>query len=84
MLRTDRFAHAGRSMPFGRFSRVGEVLALTGGWRLRRGRALGYWVGSQSHRSILLSSSFRYVGAAAVRGRFAGRRTVAWTVRFVG
>ena len=81
MLRTDRFAHAGRSMAVGRLSRVGEMLALTGGWRLRRGRALGYWLGSQGHRSILLSPSFRYAGAAAVRGRYAGRRVVAWTVR---
>ena len=82
LLRTDRFAHGGWIMTGGRFSRLGEILALTGGWRLQRGRTLGYWLGSQSHRTVLLSSSFRYVGAGAARGWFAGRRNVAWTVRF--
>jgi uncharacterized protein YkwD len=84
LLRTDRFAHAARIRASGRFSRLGEILALTGGWNLQTRRPLGRWLGSASHRAVLLGRSFRYVGAAAVRGRFGGRRAVVWTVRFGG
>ena len=82
VLRTDRFAHAARIVASGRFSMLGEVLALTRGWKLARSRTLGYWLRSASHRAVVLSSSFRYVGAARARGRFGGRRAIVWTVQF--
>ena len=80
--RTGRFAHAAPIRASGRFSRLGEILALSGGWNLRPSRPLGNWLGSASHRAVLLGRSFRYVGVAALRGRFGGRRAVVWTVRF--
>ena len=82
LLRCDRFGHAGRIMASGRFSRLGEILALTHGSKLRSSRTLRNWLDSPSHRAVLLSSSFRYIGAAAVRGRLGGRRAVVWTVQF--
>lgn len=82
MLRTDRFAHASRIMASRRFSRLGEILALSPGWKVRRKRTLRLWLGSAGHRTVLLSSSFRYIGAARVRGRFGGSRAMVWTVQF--
>lgn len=82
LLRSDRFAHAGRIIASARFSKLGEILALTHGWKLKSARTLGYWLGSPSHRAVLLSSSFRYVGAAGIRGRLGRRRAVVWTVQF--
>jgi uncharacterized protein YkwD len=82
VLRTDRFAHASRIRASRRFSRLGEILALSSGWKIRRKRTLRLWLGSPGHRAVLLSSSFRYVGAARVRGRFGGWRAMVWTVQF--
>lgn len=81
LMLTDRFAHAARIMASGRFARLGEVLALSHGWKIRRTRTLGNWLRSPGHRAVLLSPSFRYVGAAHVRGRFGGMRAVVWTVQ---
>ena len=82
LVRTGRFAHGARIMASGRFSSLGEILALTRGWKLRRKRTLSYWLRSSSHRAVLLSSSFRYIGAARVRGFFGGGRAVVWTIQF--
>jgi uncharacterized protein YkwD len=82
LLLTGRFAHAGRIVASGRFSMLGEILALSRGWKIRRTRTLRYWLGSPGHRSVLLSSYFSYIGAARVRGFFGGSRVVAWTVQF--
>lgn len=78
---TQRFAHRSRITANNRFSRLGEVLALMRGWKLRRSQTLAYWLGSPSHRAVLLSPVFRYVGAARVRGTFGGSRTIFWTVQ---
>ena len=82
ILLTDRFAHSTRFAGGSRLSRRGEILALTRGWQLRRAETIGLWLGSAGHRIVLLGGSYRYVGAARVRGRFGAGRAVAWTVRF--
>lgn len=82
ILLTDRFAHSTRFARGSRFSRRGEILALSQGWRLRRDETIGQWLGSASHRAVLLGSSYRYVGAARAHGLFGAGRAVAWTVRF--
>lgn len=82
VLRTDVFAHASRIMASRRFSSLGEILALSSGWKVRRKRTLRQWLGSPGHRMVLLSSSFLYIGAARVRGRFAGNRATVWAVQF--
>lgn len=81
LARTQRFTHASRIVANGRFSSVGEVLALMRGWEVRRAVTLAYWLRSPSHRAVLLSPTFRYVGAARVRGRFGSTRTMFWTVQ---
>ena len=79
---TQRFAHGSRINASGRFSQLGEILALMRGWKVRRNRTLRYWLQSPSHRGVLLSSAFRYVGAARSRGTFGGTPSLVWTVQF--
>lgn len=81
VLRTDRFAHASRIRASRRFSDLGEVLALSAGWKALRKRTLGLWLGSPSHRGVLMRPSARYIGAARARGRFGGNRALVWTVQ---
>jgi uncharacterized protein YkwD len=78
---TQRLSHALRVAASGRFSSLGEVLAAMGGWQVRRSPTLAYWLRSSTHRAVLLSPTFRYIGAARARGHFAGSRTTFWTVQ---
>ena len=82
LARTQRFAHGSPIHASGRFSRLGEILALMRGWKIQRDLTLWYWMNSPSHRSVLLSPNFSYIGAARVPGYFAGSPTVFWTVQF--
>lgn len=82
LAQTGTFTHASRIIASGRFSKVGEILALSRGRGLRRARTLRNWLSSPVHRSVLLSPRFRYVGAARSSGYFAGRPAVFWTVQF--
>jgi uncharacterized protein YkwD len=82
LVRTHQFTHARRIMASHRFAKLGEILALTFGWDVRRNDTLGDWMHSPRHRAVLLSPAFRYVGAARVRGDFDGSRALFWTVQF--
>lgn len=82
LARTQRFAHGSRITASNRFSQLGEVLALMRGWQVQRQLTLSYWLGSPTHRAVLLSPAFRHVGAARTRGHFEGAPMVFWTVQF--
>ena len=81
LIRDGRFAHAPRIRASSRFFKLGEVLALTPGWQIDRTRTLIHWLWSPSHREVLLSRSFRYIGAARTHGWLAGRQAVLWAVQ---
>ena len=82
VLRTDRFAHASRIWASRRFSKVGEVLGLNPGWKIRRKRTLWLWLGSPGHRNVLMSRSYRYIGAARAHGLLGVSPATVWTVQF--
>ena len=79
---TQQFEHGTRIMASNRFSTLSEILALTGGWKVRRGKTLRRWLESPAHRAVILSPAVDYVGAARIRGHFAGRPVLFWTVQF--
>ncbi len=81
LAQTQQFAHAARIMASPRFSQNAEVLALLRGWEVQRNVALAYWLQSWSHRAVLLSPVYRYVGAARVRGYFGGSEAMFWTMQ---
>jgi uncharacterized protein YkwD len=80
MMSHDRFGHSRRIRASRRFSRLGEALAYNAGWRLRARRMVRQLLRSPPHRTLLLSRSFRYVGAGHSRGRFGLGRATVWVV----
>jgi len=81
LIRTDVFAHGSTYLRAG-FRQAGEILAMNQGWQLRPAAPIRLWLGSPGHRALLLSSSFRYVGAGPSRGNFGSTPTTAWVVHF--
>lgn len=82
LMRANRFAHAARIRASSRFFRLGEILALTPSFQFDRTRTIIQWLISPSHRAVLLSRSFRYIGAARTQGYLAGHEAVLWAVQF--
>jgi uncharacterized protein YkwD len=78
MIRSDYFGHLSRIPVAGRFRLAGETLAWHSGWRLSPRQTVWQWMGSPSHRAVLLSSSFTRVGVGRARGNYAGRRATMW------
>ena len=81
IMRTGVFAHAGTIHAAGGFSRLGECIAMHTGGASRPGWTVRRWLASPGHRPLLLSRSFRQAGAAAVEGRFNGRRSTVWVLQ---
>jgi uncharacterized protein YkwD len=69
MVAAGYFGHASRIAASSRFNRVGETLELHSGWSPKPGLAVDGWMSSPTHRALLLSSEFRYVGMGIARGR---------------
>jgi uncharacterized protein YkwD len=81
LMRSNRFTHDSVIHAGSRFERLGEALAYHRGWRPRRGHTVRSWLHSATHRALLLSRSFRYVGAGVARGRFGGGAATIWTLQ---
>jgi uncharacterized protein YkwD len=82
LMRTNSFGHARHIRASRRFHRLGECLGRQSGFRLRRSMMVRGWLGSPSHRAILLSREFNRVGASPARGRFGGQRSTIWVAQF--
>jgi uncharacterized protein YkwD len=78
ILQTDYFGHSSRIAVSGEFGRAGETLALQGGWSAQPAHTVSSWMRSPSHRALLLSRSFGWVGMGAVRGRLGSRLVTVW------
>jgi len=81
MIRENFFAHPAQ-LQVPTFDRVGEILELHGGRRPRMGRAIRLWLNSSGHRAVMLSSRYRWIGAARATGLYGGRQATIWVVRF--
>ena len=96
MLARDYFAHTsptGSTVAFrilrsgfvsGHVWRAGETLAWGIGARASAAATVAAWLRSPTHRAIVLSPSFRWVGIGRNCGRFVGHRgACVWTADFV-
>jgi uncharacterized protein YkwD len=81
LIRSDSFGH-GSSFQNAGFRTAGEILAYSSGWSAKARPAIRMWLGSPSHRALMLSSRFRYVGAGLARGRFGRSMATMWVVHF--
>jgi uncharacterized protein YkwD len=75
-----RFGHAARIHASSRFHRLGEALAMHGGVGLGISDTVRRWLGSPTHRPIVLTH-MRYVGAGVARGRFHGQQMTIWVLQ---
>lgn len=80
LMRNDMFVHAQR-LNVGRFSRLGEALAMRRSWSTRRAPVIRMWLRSPSHRALVLSRGFRWAGAGRSRGLYNGHLTTIWVLR---
>jgi uncharacterized protein YkwD len=82
MLRRDYFGHLARLRVGGHFRRTGEALAMHTGRRARVRHTVRLWLHSPAHRALLLSRSFRALGAGHAVGVYRGRRATTWVLHF--
>jgi uncharacterized protein YkwD len=78
MIHSDYFGHASRIAVGSQFARAGETLALHSGWNAQPGRAIDQWMNSPTHRGVLLSSAYRWIGIGIARGRIGSRLVTVW------
>ena len=80
MMSRDYFGHSSSIHASRRFRSLGEIIEYHRGKRARVGSALRSWMRSPSHRSVILSSHFRFAGAGFTRGSFGGRGSTIWVM----
>jgi uncharacterized protein YkwD len=76
----DVFGHQSSIWASSRFALLGEALEWHTGRRFQVGKTVRRWLGSPSHRAIVLSPVMRRVGAGVTRGRFGSRHAVIWVL----
>jgi uncharacterized protein YkwD len=79
-MRHGYFGHQPTIRMSSRFSTRAEVIRIAAGRRVSARKTVRAWLQSPSHRSAILNSGMRQVGAGIVAGRFRGRRSVIVTV----
>ena len=84
MMSRDFFGHSSHIQAPRRFRRLGEAIAYRRGHARSTARTLRAWLQSPGHRALILSSSFRYVGAGVSMGSFRGRAATIWVVHLGG
>jgi uncharacterized protein YkwD len=81
LMRRGVLAHRSRVSAGGHFRRLGEALAMCSGSSPAVGHTVRMWLGSPSHRAVLLTRSMNLVGVGLSRGRFHGRRASIWVLQ---
>ena len=81
MLKHDYFGHLASIRAGGSFRQLGETLAWHSGWKNRVRRTVSSWMGSPTHRAVLMSATFRFIGAGRARGKMGSRRATAWVAQ---
>ena len=80
LMQHDVFTHQSSIWASSRFALLGEALAMHSGDRFKVRSTIRQWLGSPSHRAILLSSTMRRQGAGVTRGRYGSGRAVIWVL----
>jgi uncharacterized protein YkwD len=80
LMRGDAFHHAPLDVG-GRYTRAGETLEFHRGWALEPAQTVRRWLGSPTHRAVLLDRRSRRLGAGRARGRIHGVLSTIWVLR---
>jgi uncharacterized protein YkwD len=81
MLKHDYFGHLASIRAGGNFQALGETLEWHAGWKNRVGKTVSLWMRSPSHRTVLMSPTFHFIGAGRARGKMGSRRATAWVAQ---
>jgi uncharacterized protein YkwD len=81
LLHANAFGHRSHVSANGRFSRLGEALAMHNGSRAGIARTVRAWLNSPPHRREVLTSSMSLVGTGMARGRWRHGRAVIWVLQ---
>jgi uncharacterized protein YkwD len=81
LMANDTFRHLDRIQASSRFSMLGEALAMHSGRKFGVRRTLDQWLGSPSHRVLVLTRVMRWVGAGVTRGRFGASKSTIWVLQ---
>ena len=81
MLKHDYFGHLSSIRAGGSFLTLGETLSWHTGWRNRVRATVSRWMASSTHRAVLMSPTFRFIGAGRARGKMGSRRATAWVAQ---
>jgi uncharacterized protein YkwD len=80
LMANDTFRHLASIQASSRFSMLGEALEWHSGRRFDVRGTLNRWMGSPSHRAIVLSPIMRWQGAGVTRGRLGATRATIWVL----
>jgi uncharacterized protein YkwD len=81
LLHANAFGHRSHVSASGRFSRLGEALAMHYGSRAGISRTVRAWLNSPPHRREVLTRSMGLVGTGMARGRWRHGRAVIWVLQ---
>jgi uncharacterized protein YkwD len=84
MLKNDYLGHLSSIQAGGNFLFLGETLAWHTGWKPRVGYTFTAWMNSPPHKAVLLSPTYRFIGAGRVRGLLGRGRETAWVAQLGG
>jgi uncharacterized protein YkwD len=75
------FGHGSGVSANRRFKGLGEAIAMHSGGNPKPGTVVRRWLGSPSHRAVVLKRGVRLAGAGYTTGRFRGRRATIWVLQ---
>jgi uncharacterized protein YkwD len=78
MLAQGYFGHGSRIAVSSQFGTAGETLAQHSGWNAQPAKTVASWMNSPTHRGVLLSPRYRWVGMGIARGRNASGPVTVW------
>jgi uncharacterized protein YkwD len=81
LLRNGKFAHRPKTSMTRRYPHAGEALSMHFSLQAQVSATLDAWLGSASHRALVLTQSMDRVGIGHARGRYLGRPRTIWVVQ---
>jgi uncharacterized protein YkwD len=81
LLRHDTLSHRPGVSTTRRYPHAGEALSMHFSLQARVGPTLRAWLGSATHRGLVMTSSMGMVGVGHARGRYEGRPRTVWVVQ---
>ena len=81
MIDSDYFGHRPRIAVSSQFYRAGETLAMNPGFSPQPAHTVDSWMNSPTHRAVLLSPGFGWIGMGTARGRIGSRLVTVWVAQ---